>query len=80
MKRVQRKTIDLIVTALLARDEAGVFDIFNRAEGTAERFFAQRAYVIQDQLRGAGIKACRARTRRPREPNGSCIFQMRFRP
>jgi hypothetical protein len=52
MERLQRKTIDLIVTALLARDEAAAVDILNQADGTADGFFAQRAHFIQEQLLG----------------------------
>ena len=48
MERLQRKTIDLIVTALLARDEAAAVDILNQADGTADGFFAQRAHFIQE--------------------------------
>jgi hypothetical protein len=69
MKTLERKTIDLIVTALLAGDEREAVAILNKADGSAEGFFAQRAFFMRDQLLGDAEKALKRAVRAYRTGN-----------
>jgi hypothetical protein len=63
MKPLERKTVDLIVAALLARDEREAVEILTKAAGSADGFFAQRAFFLRDQLLDDAEKALKQAVR-----------------